>query len=336
MTTEKRTLLTKIRHVVAPEVHLPERWSDVRGIADMPARYYTGDLKEFCIEKNGWRALYSREGFKFTLDCKDGQISQSESHSGQDFYLASFPADLPVTKSAIYRAQPTEDWEKAIQKEWLDLGIHFLTNKGDNVYTFVPDGTLMSVTFVMPFHRLVEFGKLHRYWSAERKFTVAGWLWVDKFTVNYREGRCGEKLATKEGILDRLIGYAPTHEILLQGNNDRALTAHQKGIVVCLDVFQREVGMLARDLAAWGFIETSPESERFAIAGYATDVPQFRGVGIFSQDKSRRLFLERLAPDVEEAMGHQEPPGDFYEKLELIAEIAIKAILGRTEESSPE
>jgi len=330
--TEKRTLLTKIPHVVAPKVNLPERWSDVRGIADMPARYYTGDLKEFQKEKTGWRALYARDGFRFSLECKDGQIHQAESHSGHDFYLAAFPSDLPIKKTALYRAQPNQEWETSIQKEWLDLGIHFLTNKGDNVFTFIPDGTLISVVFVLPFHRLVDFGKLHRYWSTERKFTMGGWYWLDHFVVSYREGRCGEKLGTREGIRERLIGYLPTEEIVREGNEDRALTARQRGVVVCLDVFQREVGALARDLAACGFIECSHESERFAIAGYATDVPQFRSVRIFTPDKSRRLFLARIAPGVKEALEHQESPGDFYEKLEMLEEEGINTILGRPKE----
>jgi hypothetical protein len=296
----------------------------------MPARYFTGDLQEFQNEKNGWEALYARDGFRFSIECKDGRIKQAESHSGQDFYVATFPADLPVTKTALYRAQPNEDWEKSIQKEWLALGVNFLTNKGDTVFTFVPDGTLISVAFVLPFHQLVDFGKLHRYWSAERRFTMSGWYWVDEFAVNYREGRCGDQLATKEGIRDHLRGYLPTGEIVREGDQDCALTARQKGVVVCLDVFQREVGALARDLATCGFIENSPESERFAIAGYASDVPQFRSVGIFTPDKSRRLFLERIAPGMEEAIEHKEPPGDFYDKLEILEEEAINTILGRS------
>jgi hypothetical protein len=103
-------------------------------------------------------------------------------------------------------------------------------------------------------------------------------------------------------------------------------------VVFCLDVFQREMGALARDLVACSFIESTHESERFAIAGYATDVPQFKNVGIFSPDKSRRLFLERIAPGVKEALEHQESPGDFYEKLEMLEEEAINTILGRHKE----
>ena len=321
-------LLTQIPSVVAPRVQVPERWSDVRGISEMPSRYSTGDLQEFQMDKNDWKALYARDGFRLSIECKEGRINQTESHSGHEFYFATFPADLPVTKTALYRAQPNEDWEKSIQEEWQALGVHFLTNKGDTVFTFIPDGTLITVTFVLPFDQLVDFGKLHRYWSTERKFTVGGWYWLDEFVVNYREDRCGEKLATKAGIRDHLIGYLTTGEVVQEGNQDRALTARQRGVVVSLDVFQREVGALARDLAACGFIEVSPESECFAIASYATDAPQLRNVAILTPDKSRRLFLKRIAPGVKEGQEHQGAPGDFYDNLKMLAQEAIRKILG--------
>jgi hypothetical protein len=219
-----------------------------------------------------------------------------------------------------FRREPLRDGEASVQREWEQKGVQFLTTDkfgGKNMFGYYPDGFLFTVTFVLRFDELLSLADLFDEWEVHRPFTLFGHCWVETFAVNFREGRCGSELESEEGVLKRMSGYIPRIAPVWQGEKDRALTVRQDGVIVCLTVVQREVEPLADELLAAGLIENTPDSERFAIACYSPASATMGNVGIQTPDRSRRLFLAKIALPPSTELQHLNNE-NFREKLQTL------------------
>lgn len=275
-----------------------ETWQDVRQAEDLPRSLFIGHLKAFHSSGNNWSAWYQSGGFEMAIENKAGQVMVTERHRGERLAQYCFPAKMRMIETIKLRREPLPDGEASVQREWERKGVQFLTTDkfgGKNMYGYYPDGFLFTVTFVLRFDELLCLADLFDDWEARRPFTVFGHCWMETFAVNFREGRCGPELESEEGVLRRMSGYIPRIAPVWQGEKDRALTVRQAGAIVCLTVVQRDVETLAEELLAAGLIENTPDSERFAIACYSPASATLGNVGIQTPDRSRRLFLAKIA-----------------------------------------
>ncbi len=297
-----------------------ETWQDVRQAEDLPRSLFTGNLKAFRSSGNDWTAWYESRGFEMVIENKAGQVTVKETHRGELLGLCIFPEKLRMIETIRFRQGLLQKGEESVQREWEKKGVQFLTTDkfgGKNMFGYYPDGFLFTVTFVLRFDELLSLADLFDEWEAERPFTVFGHCWVETFAVNFREGRCGLELESEEGALRRMSGYIPRIAPVWQGEKDRALTLRQDGVIVCLTVVQRDVETLADELLAAGLIEKSQDSERFAIACYSPASATFGNVGIQTPDRSRRLFLAKIALPPATEFQYLDTE-NFREKLEVL------------------
>ena len=297
-----------------------ETWQDVRQAEDLPRSLFTGDLKAFHCSGNNWTAWYESRGFEMIIENKAGQVTVKETHRGELLSLCIFTEKLRLIETIKFRREPLRDGEASVQREWEKKGVQLLTTDkfgAKNMFGFYPDGFLFTVTFVLRFDELLVLADLFDEWEAHRPFTVFGHCWVETFAVNFREGRCGRELESEEGVLRRMSGYIPRIAPVWQGEKDRALTVRQAGVIVCLTVVQREVETLAEELLAAGLIENTPDSERFAIACCSPASATLGNVGIQTPDRSRRLFLAKIALPPATELLHLDT-GNFRGKLQAL------------------
>ncbi len=297
-----------------------ESWQDVRQAEDLPQSLFNGHLNTFHRSGGSWTAWNQSRGFEMLIEQREGQLTVKESHRGARLAHDCFPATMRMIETIRLRWEPLAEGEASVQREWETKGVQFLTADkfgGKNMVGYYPDGFVFTVTFVLRFDELEGLADLFDEWEMHRPFTVFGHCWVETFAVNFREGRCGPDLESEEGVMRRMSGYLPRIAPVWQGERDRALTVRQAGLIVCLTAVQREVETLAEELLAAGFIENTPESERFAIACYSPASATLGNVGIQTPDRSRRLFLAKIAlPPSTEILNLDN--SCFREKLEYL------------------
>jgi hypothetical protein len=307
-----------------------ETWQDVRQAEDLSRSLFTGDLKAFRTSGNDWTAWYESRGFQMLIENKAGQVTVKETHRGELLSLCIFPERLRMMETIKFRREPLRDGEASVKREWEKKGVQFLTTDkfgGKNMFGYYPDGFLFTVTFVLRFDELLSLADLFDEWKIHRPFTVFGHCWPETFAVNFQEGRCGSELESEEGVLRRMSGYIPRIAPVWQGEKDRALTVRQAGVIVCLTVVQRDVETLAEELLAAGLIENTEDSERFAIACYSPASATFGNVGIQTPDRSRRLFLAKIALPPATEFQYLDT-ANFREKLEVLTAAGRKRASG--------
>lgn len=325
--------LVRLPEVESFETHdLPETWGEITNTSQIPNYFLSGNLKSVDVTSDGWMATYENKNFSIYLCRTLDSIELIEWHRDVEGLRVTFPVETEIDKTTSLLPNPSQSYDESLAQELLEYGVYFRSDwRYGSVGRRFWGGPVMTICLVIPFNRLTDFADLYEKWkwpsAGESRISVHGWLWMEEFGVNYRFGRCGKDLETAEGIRERLRGFIPTQEPFIEkrGDEDRAYTARQWGVIASLEVCQRNLLQLVKDLVDSELLVPDPDhvSEFFAVAAYRSHASFKNMINTMSKDDSRRLCFRKIAPSYMETVWFKEeerslithPEGRFSEAL---------------------